>query len=149
MSSLTNKRGHVLLSIFWADGKKSFHQMNADWDEREVIILDTWLEVNNVSSPNQITRACSDGSFYSLPVALLTHPNDTECLFFSFPFWKKIRKCVSTRLSQLDIFFFFLPGGGAGVAAVVLFHFTHQVTSGYSFSLIISILQQKSWEKAS
>ena len=40
----------------------------------------------------------------------LTHPNDTECLFFSFPFWKKIRKCVSARLSQLDIFFFW--GGG-------------------------------------
>ena len=37
-------------------------------DEREVTI-----EVNILSSTNQITRACSDGSFYSLPVALSFH----------------------------------------------------------------------------
>ena len=34
--------------------------------------------MNNLLSPNQITRACSDGSFYSLPVALSFHQGVEE-----------------------------------------------------------------------
>ena len=67
---------------------------------------------------------------------------------FFVSFLKKDKEVCHYTTQPACYFFFGRVGEEVGVAAVVLFHFTHQVTSGYSFSFIISIRQQKSWEKA-